>query len=117
MQRRDLTRYPEELYVKIPIAALLDERMTRSSIVLYAVLIDAANGSGILEGMTIAELCRRCGGCAEKTIRRAESVLVELGYIAIHRTGRASVIEVLHSMQPTRTSMIEFYLSQREEAI
>lgn len=103
-----------ELFVRIPISVLLDSRLSRSAILVYTVLIDAADKLGVLQGCTITDIAQRAG-ISEKTVRRAESQLVGAGYIAVHRTGRASCIEVLHNLRPTIRSSIETYYDTPEE--
>ena len=103
-----------ELFVRIPISVLLDERVSRSALIVYAVLIDAADKYGVRQGCTIAESAQRAG-IAEKTVRRSEAQLVAAGYISVHRTGRASCIEVLHNLRPTIRSSVEVYNETPEE--
>lgn len=103
-----------ELFVRIPISVLLDERVSRSALVVYAVLIDAADKYGVLQGCTIASIAQRAG-ISEKTVRRSEAQLVDAGYIAVTRTGRASIIQVLHNLRPTVCSSIETYNNTPEE--
>lgn len=105
----------DEMFVRLPVKALLDDRLSRSSLVVYAIMIDAADTWGMLEGLTIAELARRCG-VSEKTVRRAEAQLMEAGYIEVHRTGRASSIEVMHDLRPMIRSSVEYYNTRAKEA-
>jgi hypothetical protein len=102
-----------EMFIRIPIAALLDNRLSRSALIVYAIMIDAADKWGMLEGMTIAEMAAR-SGLNEKTVRRSEAQLAAAGYIAIHRTGRASTVEVLHNLRPMIRSGIDYYRNQEE---
>lgn len=105
-----------QLFVRLPLQALKDQRLTRSALVLYAVMIDAANKWLVLEGITIRELASR-SGLSEKTVRRSERQLVDLGYIYIRRTGRASVIDVMHNLTPMRKSTYETYEALKEDAV
>lgn len=98
----------DELFVRLPVSALLDTRLSRSALVVYAIMIDAADKWGILEGLTIAEISRR-SGVSSKTVRRAEAQLMDAGYIIVHRTGRASQIEVMHDLRPMIRSSIDYY--------
>lgn len=105
----------DEVFVRLPVRALLDTRLSRSALVVYAIMIDAADKCGMLEGMTIAEIGRRCG-ISDKTVRRAEAQLMAAGYIIVHRTGRASCIEVLHDLRPMIRSSIAYYEHDAKEA-
>lgn len=105
-----------ELFVRLPVSALLDSRLSRSALILYAILIDAADSCGICQGITIGAMAARTG-LSEKTIRRAEAQLMRCSYIMIHRTGRASLIEVLHNLRPMLRSSIESFDSWKEAKV
>lgn len=105
----------DELFVRVPIKILLDDRVSRSALIVYAVLLDAAGKWSIVTDLTVAEISERAG-ISEKSVRRAEAQLVDAGYLAIHRTGRASMIEVLHNLRPLRCSSVEFYKSKEGSA-
>lgn len=98
--------FADEMFIRIPISAVMDRRLSRSTLLLYGVLIDAADKFMQVINLTTAEMAARCK-TSEKTIRRAEAQLVECGYIEIFRTGRASQISVLHYLQPLQGSAIE----------
>ncbi len=102
-----------EMFIRIPIAALLDPRLSRSALIVYAIMIDAADKWGVLEGLTVAAMAERCG-LSEKTVRRSEAQLAAAGYIAVRRTGRASTIEVLHNLRPLIRSSVEYYQTKKE---
>ena len=82
----------QDYFVRLPISVLLDNRLTRSSVLLYAVLLDLADENGFLYA-TIDELADHCR-TSPHTVRRSERQLCELGLISIDRTGRASLIGV-----------------------
>lgn len=105
----------DEVFVRLPVQALLDTRLSRSALVVYAIMIDAADKYCMLEGLTIAEISRR-SGVSEKTVRRSEAQLMAAGYIVVHRTGRASVIEVLHDLRPMIRSSVDYYEHSAKEA-
>ena len=96
----------KELFLRIPINAIMDRRIGRTALLLYGVLIDAADELGVVQGMTVAMMAMRCN-VSEKTIRRAEHQLAAAGYIWIEPTGRASEIYVTHSLNPMKKSAIE----------
>lgn len=90
---------PEEYYLRIPLKAFTDQRLTRAAICVYGVLIAAADKFSRVEDLTIDEIAKRC--CiTEKTVRNAERALVAAGYIQIEPTGRGSRIWVTHYLQP-----------------
>lgn len=105
----------DEVFVRLPVQALLDTRLSRSALVVYAIMIDAADKWQMLEGLTIAEISRR-SGVSEKTVRRAEAQLMAAGYITVHRTGRASSIEVMHDLRPMIRSSVEYFETSAKEA-
>lgn len=82
----------EEYFVRIPVSMLLDTKLTRSSIALFAILLDAADKNGIIE-LTLDQMSSRTT-LSEKTVRRSERQLMDAGYINVTRTGRASLISL-----------------------
>ena len=83
----------DDYFVRIPISILRNEDLTRSSILLYAVLLDAADRYG-LQFISIDELARRCK-ISPATVRRSERQLVDAGLITVTRTGRESLIGIV----------------------
>lgn len=82
----------EELWVKLPVRLLIDYDLTSKDIVLLAVLIDTSDRFGI-SWPSLRELARLCS-CSERTVRRSEARLCELGLISITKTGRESMIAI-----------------------
>ena len=80
----------EDYFVRVPVSILLDKRLTRSSVLLYAVLLDKANQYG-MSNCTIGELAVE-SGLSPHTVRRSERQLVDAGLLEIERTGRASLL-------------------------
>ena len=70
-------------WVRLPVEALRDERLSRSACVVLATIIDRADEDG---GATLssAQIARACG-CSERTVKRCTAQLDELGYILIER--------------------------------
>lgn len=88
-----------EYYVRIPLQAFTDSRLTRAAVCVYAVLISAADQYGMCDGLTVDDIAAR--SCLnERTVRRAERQLCEAGYIKVEPTGRSSVIWVRHDLRP-----------------
>lgn len=83
----------KEYFVRVPVSILMDDRLTRSSVLLYAVMIDVADGNGIILDYTIERLADTTG-LSPATVRRSERQLVDANLISITRTGRASMIMV-----------------------
>ena len=81
-----------EYYVRVPVSVLMDKRLSRSSVLLYAVLIDYADRWGVVSA-TIEQLAVRCK-LSERTVRRSEAQLVAAGMLEISRTGRASMLRL-----------------------
>ena len=85
----------EEYYIRIPIKMLQDNRLSRSAIAVYGVLLDEVKPPlNMTDRLSIAAIAQRAG-IHSATVRRAERQLVEAGYIRIDRTGRESMIWVL----------------------
>lgn len=98
----------QELFLRIPVEAIMDKRLSRSALIVYAVMIDAAGKWLIMHDTSIDQIAIR-SHMSSRTVRRAMSQLVDAGYIAVHRTGRCSVIDVIHYMRPTVKSTIQAY--------
>ena len=92
IKRRYVKMDAQEYFVRIPVSVLMNNKLTRSSILLYAILVDYANQWGIIEA-TIEQLSKR-SGLSPATIRRAEKQLVETNLLDVSRTGRASVLRL-----------------------
>lgn len=106
---------PEEYYLRIPLKAFTDSRLTRAAICVYGVLIAAADKRMKVEDLTVDEIASRC--CVtEKTVRNAERLLVSAGYIQIEPTGRGSRIWVSHYLQPQPFDVFEAMKAAEEEA-
>ena len=103
----------KELFVRLPLRAIMDERLHGSALIIYALLIDAADENGIA-AISLDELSSRSNR-NEKTVRRAERVLMDAGYITVYRTGRESLIAVHHGLQPMRRGAVA-RRKHREEA-
>lgn len=98
----------DQLFVRLPLSALYDDRLSKSAVLLLAVLIDTADQYGMRQTYidTLADECH----ASPATIRRAEAQLCDAGYITISRTGRASLLRVLIDTVPIRqTSGIQAY--------
>lgn len=82
----------EELWVKLPVRLLIEYDLTAKDIVLLAVLIDLSDRFGVSWPSlpTLAKLC----SCSERTVRRSEARLCDLGLITITKTGRESMIAI-----------------------
>lgn len=104
----------KELFVRLPVSALLDERLTRSALIVYAVLIDAADANGMTE-ISIAAIAER-SGVSPRTVRRSERALMDAEYIRVYRTGRESVIAVQHKLRPMRTAAVRTYKRKEGKA-
>ncbi len=83
----------QEYFVRIPVSVLMDKRLSRSAILLYAVLIDIADQYGIVYDITIDRLSSRTG-LSDATIRRAERQLCEAELLTVSRTGRGSLLAI-----------------------
>lgn len=90
-----------DYFVRLPVSVLLDPELSRSAILIYAVLLDLADQYGIVQRMTIEDLADRCH-CSPKTVRRSERQLVDKHMIEIYRTGRASMISIVGMQQMLR---------------
>ena len=84
----------EHYYVRIPVALIRRRDISKTAVLLYAVLADRADRFGIVLGVYIEELAADLGGVDEKTVRRCERQLCDAGFIRITPTGRASIIEL-----------------------
>lgn len=82
----------QQYFVRVPVAVLMNKQLTRSSVLLYAILVDYADQWGVIEA-TIDQLSHR-SGLSSATVRRSERQLVDAGLLAISRTGRASVLSL-----------------------
>lgn len=79
----------KKLFIKLPTELLLDRRVTRSTLILAAAMIDLQDSFGCID-QRIEDLCRYTG-LSDKTIRRGLRELHELGVLrSIDRTGRGS---------------------------
>ena len=85
----------EEYFVRVPISLLRDNTLSRSALIVYAILLDKAKDFGSFGGceLTIGEIAK-WSGLSEHTVRRSERQLVDAGYLEIERTGRASVLVI-----------------------
>lgn len=105
----------DDYFVRIPISILRNESLTRSSILVYAVLLDAADCYG-MQFIGIDELARRCR-ISPATVRRSERQLVEAGLITIARTGRESLIGIVGMQSMLRqVSGYDAYNRSKKEA-
>lgn len=106
-----------DYFVRLPVSVLMDSELSRSAILLYAVLLDLADQYGIIQGMTLDDLANRCR-CSPKTVRRSERQLVDKHMITIDRTGRASMICIVGMQQMLRqVSGVRGYIhAKRKEA-
>lgn len=90
-------------WIRLPLAVLKDDRLGKTACCVLALLIDrqdiaAVDGSIAL---TLADAAAYCG-CSRRTAERAVAELETAGYIARHRTGRASRYTVLQGLPPKR---------------
>ena len=87
-------------WVRLPLAALQDEQLTKSDVVVLAVMID------ILDNKTSSEISitrlMSCTGYSRRTISYALKRLTECGYIASERTGRASRFAIKADILPPK---------------
>ena len=97
----------KQYFVRVPLTLLYDDRITKSALLLYAVLMDTADqyGMQIVDIDTLAARCR----CSGKTVRRAEAQLCAAGYISVYRTGRASLIQLTDTELIRSSSGIQAY--------
>ena len=89
-----------ESWVRLPLSLLKREDISRSAVVLMAVLIDKADGASQVIA-SADELAIACG-CSERTIRRAGAELIAAGLIATQRTGRELLYDVSPILPPKR---------------
>lgn len=85
------------LYYRLPAAALENVKLTRSALILLAVLIDASD-YGPPE-ITIDDLCA-AAGIGRTTCKDALRQLVGAGLLRIERTGRGSIYFVGDVLPP-----------------
>ena len=88
-----------QAWIRLPLAILSDERLTKADTVVLALVIDIINDKPQAEisRLKLAELSKY----NEKTVRRAIQHLVECNYIAVERTGRANVYKLTKAvLQP-----------------
>ncbi len=106
-----------DYFVRLPVSVLMDPELSRSAILIYAVLLDLADQYGIIMNETIDSLADRCH-CSPRTVRRSERQLVDKGMISIDRTGRASLICVKGMQQMLRqvSGVREYVRAKRKEA-
>ena len=106
----------KEYFVRVPVSVLMDTRLTRSSVLLYAILIDGADQNGMQEA-TVDELAHACQ-ISPATVRRSERQLVETELIEIYRTGRASVIRLTQADKMLRavSGIAAYKAAKRKEA-
>ena len=81
-----------EYFVRVPVSVLMNKQLTRSSVLLYAILIDYADRFGVIVA-TIDQLAARTRLSAA-TVRRSERQLVDAGLLNVERTGRASLLRL-----------------------
>ena len=105
-----------EYFVRVPVSVLMDSRLTRSSVLLYAILIDSADNNGMTEA-TIDELAAACQ-ISPATVRRSERQLVDAGLLEIYRTGRASLIRLTQADKMLRavSGVAAYKAARRKEA-
>lgn len=106
----------KEYFVRVPVSVLMDARLTRSSVLLYAILIDGADQNGMQE-VTIDELATACQ-ISPATVRRSERQLVSCELIEVYRTGRASVIRLTQADKMLRavSGVAAYKAARRKEA-
>ena len=109
-----------EYFVRIPIEMLLDKKLSRSALLIFAVLLDYAEPTTGTCELQISELSFRAK-ISPATVRRAEAQLVEQGWIEIQRTGRASFFALTEKGRNIKLhgySACEAYMAkQRKELI
>lgn len=80
----------QKLFCKIPTALLLDPEITRSTLILIAVMIDLQDVNGCVD-QTIGDLMRYTG-LSDKTVRRGLREMYNKSIIdRVDRTGRGSM--------------------------
>lgn len=79
-------------WVRLPVAAVLDERLQRSDMLLYALLLDRCDRSTTV-ALSVAKLAQ-LSGLSERTVRRSLQRLQDVQLLTVRRTGRASEITV-----------------------
>lgn len=79
-------------WVRLPVAAVLDERLQRSDMLLYALLLDRCDRSTTVS-LSVAKLAQ-LSGLSDRTVRRSLQRLQDVQLLTVRRTGRASEITV-----------------------
>ena len=106
----------DDYFVRVPVSVLMNSDLTRSSVLLYAILIDGADQNG-LQYVTVEQLADRCG-ISPATVRRSERQLVEAELITVQRTGRGSLIGVVGASSMLRqvSGVAAYRAAKRKEA-
>lgn len=90
-------------WVRLPVEALRDERLTKSACIVLATIIDRADSEGG-SSLSAAQIARACG-VSEHTVRRCTAQLYEYGYIIIEKvSGKRSRYVQCDVLNPKRSS-------------
>jgi len=89
-------------WVRLPVAAVLDERLQRSDMLLYALLLDRCDRSTTVS-LSVAKLAE-LSGLSDRTVRRSLQRLQDVQLLTVRRTGRASEITVNEIIPAKRRS-------------
>lgn len=89
-------------WVRLPVAAVLDERLQRSDMLLYALLLDRCDRSTTIA--ITAQKLAQLSGLSDRTVRRSLQRLQDVQLITVRRTGRASDITVKEIISPKQRS-------------
>ncbi len=100
-------------WVRLPLAVMQDERLTKSDVTILAIIID------IIDSRTAAEISierlMSCTGYSRRTIIYATKRLTECGYISSKRTGRASEYALAKEILPPKKRNTQSKKQQKEE--
>lgn len=97
----EVERMVNEGYVRLPVAALRDKRLTMTDCAVLAVIIDKAEER---EVQLSAALIAAAAACSVRSVKAAVARLEACGYISVtHREGAASLFRQREVLPPKRT--------------
>ncbi len=98
----EVERMINEGYVRLPVAALRDKRLTMTDCAVLAVIIDKAEER---EVQLSAALIAAAAACSVRSVKAAVARLEACGYISVtHREGAASLFRQCEVLPPKRTA-------------
>ena len=100
-------------WVRLPLAVLQDKRLTSCEVIVLSLLIDRDTGTG--EVSVSIKALAISSDISERHIKRCLSKLKELGYIDIHKTGRASIYTLKESILPPKKRDGKFTQKKKEK--